>query len=90
MFLVTMLREKHFLKSLKLKFCEQCLKGFCEVCSALEVNTTLTSLHLSMNTMNEQIIASLSKFMYFICACKYYSSGQEVNLLYALRSTFNV
>ena len=37
-------------------------EGFWEVCSALKVNTTLTSLHLLQTRFDYQSIASFGKF----------------------------
>ena len=58
-----MLRENKFLTLLDLQDCGLGPVGLCEVCNALEVNTTLTSLDLSMNTFDDKSIASLGKLL---------------------------
>ena len=63
-----MLRKNKVLTSLDLRDCGLGPKGICEVCSALGVNTTLTSLDLSYNTFDDQSIASLGKLLY-VCLC---------------------
>ena len=58
-----MLIANKVLTSLNLQRCGLGPKGLCEVCSALGVNTTLTSLDLSVNEFDDQSIASLGKFL---------------------------
>ena len=57
----TMLRENKVLTSLRLWCCELGPHGVSEVCNAVGMNTTLTSLDLSQNTFDDQSIASLGK-----------------------------
>ena len=57
----TMLRENKVLKSLGLLSCGLGPHGVSEVCNAVGMNTTLTSLDLSGNTFDDQSIASLGK-----------------------------
>ena len=59
----TMLRKYKVLSSLVLDDCGLCSKGICEVCNAVGMNTTLTSLDLSWNKFDDQSIASLGKYM---------------------------
>ena len=61
-----MLRENKVLTILGLQFCELDPKGLCEVFSAVEMNTTLTSLDLSENTIDDQSITSLGKYAHAI------------------------
>ena len=64
-----MLRENKVLTSLALGCCGLGPKGLCEVCSALGVNTTLTSLELSWNKFGDISTASLGKlFQYGLVA----------------------
>lgn len=63
-----MLRKDKVLTSLGLSGRGLGPKGICEVCSALGVNTTLTSLNLSDNTFDDQSIVSLGKLLY-VCLC---------------------
>ena len=60
-----MLRENRFLTLLDLQDCGLGPVGLCEVCNALEVNTTLTSLDLSRNTFDDKSIASLGKLLMY-------------------------
>ena len=67
-----MLRENTVLKTLGLRHCGLGPKGLSEVCSALEVNTTLTSLDLPKNDFEEQSMAiSLGKLLILIHTCTY-------------------
>ena len=61
-----MIIENKVLTSLHLGVCGLGPKGLCEVCSALGVNTTLTSLNLSVNTFDDQSIASVGKLLIII------------------------
>lgn len=54
-----MLRKNKFLRSLEIVSCKLSPENVCEFCSALQVNTTLTSLDLSWNMLDHQSIASL-------------------------------
>ena len=54
-----MLRGNKVLTSLQLQQCGIGPEGLSELCSALEVNTTLTELNLSVNTFDEHSLASL-------------------------------
>ena len=56
-----MLRGNKILTSLELCECGIGPEGLSELCSALEVNTTLTELNLSLNTFNDHSLASLGK-----------------------------
>ena len=56
-----MLRENKVLTSLGLRDCGLGLHGVSEVCNAVGMNTTLTSLDLSDNKFDDQSIASLGK-----------------------------
>ena len=58
-----MLRENKVLTSLQLQDCGIGPEGLSELCSALEVNTTLTELHLSYNTFDDRSLASLCKLL---------------------------
>ena len=58
-----MLREKKVLTSLQLRRCGIGPEGLSELCSALEVNTTLTELNLTRNTLDDHSLASLGKFL---------------------------
>ena len=57
----TMLRENKVLTSLRLWRCGLGPHGVSEVCNAVGMNTTLTSLDLSENKFDDQSIASLGK-----------------------------
>ena len=54
-----MLRENKVLTSLGLVNCGLGTEELCEVCSAVGMNTTLTSLDLSANMFDNKSIASL-------------------------------
>ncbi|KAL5517569.1 hypothetical protein EMCRGX_G003135 [Ephydatia muelleri] len=54
-----MLRGNKVLTSLQLRNCDIGPEGLSELCSALEVNTTLTELDLSYNTFDDHSLASL-------------------------------
>ena len=56
-----MLRGNKVLTSLKLQKCDIGPEGLSELCSALEVNTTLTELDLSLNMFHDHSLASLGK-----------------------------
>ena len=58
-----MLRENKVLTSLRLVSCELAPHGVSEVCNAVGMNTTLTSLDLSENKFDDQSIANLGKYM---------------------------
>ena len=58
-----MLRGNKVLTSLHLEQCGKGPEGLSELCSALEVNTTLTELDLSRNKCDDQSLASLGKFL---------------------------
>ena len=58
-----MLRGNKVLSSLKLKDCFIAPEGLSELCSALEVNTTLTELDLSDNMFDDLNLASLGKLL---------------------------
>ena len=57
----TMLRENKVLTSLGLRDCGLDPHGVSEVCNAVGMNTTLTSLDLSENKFDDQSIACLGK-----------------------------
>ena len=56
-----MLRGNKVLTSLKLGKCDIEPEGLSELCSTLEVNTTLTELDLSWNMFDDHSLASLGK-----------------------------
>ena len=58
-----MLRGNKILTSLKLQACGIRPEGLSELCSTLEVNTTLTELSLSDNTFDDHSVASLGKVL---------------------------
>ena len=58
-----MLRRNKVLTSLKLWKCGIGPEGLSELCSALEVNTTLTVLDLSNNRFDDHSLASLGKVL---------------------------
>ena len=58
-----MLRGNKVLTSLQLWNCGIGPEDFSELCSALEVNTTLTELDLSDNTLDDHNLASLGKLL---------------------------
>ena len=58
-----MLRENKVLTSLRLWGCELGPGDLCAVLSAVGMNTTLTSLDLSLNKFDDQSIASLGKLL---------------------------
>ena len=58
-----MLKRNKVLTSLQLQYCGIGPEGLSEFCSALEVNTTLTSLDLSHNTFDDHSLASLGKLL---------------------------
>ena len=57
------LRGNKVLTSLQLQYCGIRPEGLSELCSALEVNTTLTELHLSHNRFDDHSLASLGKLL---------------------------
>eukprot|EP00731_Ephydatia_muelleri_P007494 Em0003g1742a len=59
----TMLRENEVLTSLLLEDCGLGPEGLCEMCNAVGMNTTLTSLHLSGNEFDDQSIACLGTML---------------------------
>ena len=61
-----LLRENRILTSLGLRVCIFGIGILNEVCSALRVNTTLTSLDLSLGNFDDQSIASLGMLLIFI------------------------
>ena len=65
-----MLRENKALTSLDLSNCELGPEGLCEVCNAVTMNTTLTSLNLSVYRFDDQSIASLGMLL-IIYSCTY-------------------
>ena len=58
-----MLRGNKVLTSLILQRCGIGPEGLSELCSALEVNTTLTELDLSYNMFHDHSLASLGKLL---------------------------
>ena len=58
-----MLRGNKVLTSLQLGRCGIGPEGLSELCSALEVNTTLTELGLSENRFDDHSVASLGKLL---------------------------
>ena len=58
-----MLRGNKVLTSLQLRRCGIGPEGLSELCSAVEVNTTLTELDLSLNTFDDHSLASLGKLL---------------------------
>ena len=58
-----MLRGNKVLTSLQLQGCYIGPEGLSELCSALEVNTTLTELDLSVNTFYYHSLASLGTLL---------------------------
>ena len=58
-----MLRENKVLTSLQLWNCGIGPEGLSELCSALEVNTTLTKLDLTHNRFDDHSLASLGKLL---------------------------
>ena len=58
-----MLRGNKVLTSLQLLGCDIGPEGLSELCSALEVNTTLTELNISWNTFDDHSLASLGKLV---------------------------
>ena len=58
-----MLRGNKVLTSLQLLGCDIGPKGLSELCSALDVNTTLTKLDLSENTFDDHSLASIGKLL---------------------------
>ena len=60
-----MLRGNKVLTSLKLQKCDIGPEGLSELCSALEMNTTLTELDLSLNMFHDHkySLASLGKLL---------------------------
>ena len=60
-FIGTMLRKNQVLKTLALMDCGIGPDGLCKVCSAVGMNSTLTSLDLSFNKFDMQSITSLGK-----------------------------
>ena len=58
-----MLRGNKVRSSIQLEQCGIGPEGLSELCSALEVNTTLTKLYLSFNTFDDRSLASLGKLL---------------------------
>ena len=58
-----MLRGNKVLTSLELQCCYIGREGLSKLCSAREVNTTLTELDLSLNTLGDRSFASLCKLL---------------------------
>ena len=58
-----MLRANKVLTSLQLQYCVIGPEGLSELCSALEVNTTLTELDLAHNMFDDDSLASLGKLL---------------------------
>ena len=58
-----MLKGNKVLTSLQLESCGIGPKGLSKLCSALEVNTTLTELDLSANRFDGHLLASLGKLL---------------------------
>ena len=58
-----MLRGNKVLTSLHLRDCGIGPEGLSELCSALEMNTTLTELDLSANRFDDHSLASLGKLL---------------------------
>ena len=58
-----MLRGNKVLASLQLHACCIAPAGLSQLCSALEVNTTLTELGLSENTFDDHSLASICKLL---------------------------
>ena len=71
-----MLRGNKVLTSLQLQACGIGHEGLSELCSALEVNTTLTELVLSYNTCDDHSLASLCKLLMITVA--FLSMSEEV------------
>ena len=68
-----MLRENKALTSLDISHCGLLgLEGLCEVCNAVTMNTTLTSLYLSENTFDDQSIASLGTLSLYVIFSGYW------------------
>ena len=63
-----MLRGNKVLTSLRLEACRIGPEGLSELCSALEVNTTLTELDLSANMFDDHSFASLGKLLMITAA----------------------
>ena len=81
-----MLREKKVLTSLNLGKCGIGPEGLSELCSALEVNTTLTELYLSYNMFDDHSLASLSKLLIITVAVMTVSE-EVVNSWYNVSNT---
>ena len=75
-----MLRENEVLTSLLLEDCGLGPEGLCEMCNAVGMNTTLTSLHLSGNEFDDQSIACLGKLLII----HYIASNHHFRTLMAL------
>ena len=58
-----MLRGNKVLTSLKLQYCGIGPEGLSELCTALEVNTTLTELELSFNMFDGHSLVRLGKVL---------------------------
>ena len=71
-----MLKGNKILTSLDLHDCGLGPVGLHEVCNALEVNTTLTSLDLSDSTFDDQSIASLGKLQWnmWVLCCRHWTT----------------
>ena len=76
-----MLRGNKVLTSLQLLGCDIGPEGLSELCSALEVNTTLTELDLSRNTFDDHSLASLGKLLIITIAVMT-TSEEVVNTWY--------
>ena len=59
-----MLRGNKVLTSLNLGNCDIGPEGLSELCSALEVNTTLTELNLTCNKFDDHRLASLGRLLH--------------------------
>ena len=77
-----MLRGNKVLTSLQLLGCGIGLEGLSELCSALEVNTTLTELDLSDNTLDGHSLASLGKLLIILIIAVMTVSEEVVNSWY--------
>ena len=76
-----MLRGKKVLTSLQLQGCYIGPEGLSELCSALEVNTTLTELNLSDDTFDDHSLAILGKLL-IITVAVMTASEEVVNSWY--------
>ena len=72
---VAMLKENKVLTYLRLDVAP---KSLFDVCSAVGMNTALTSLDLSFNKFDDRSIASLGKLLkYMITSMGYFQRGRE-------------